>query len=239
MVLFENLTWQEIEEYLKSNKVILVPTGVYEEHGFHLPVSTDNVIGYYIAKKIGENLNLLVAPLIPFGVSRKTREFPGSVMIQFETFKHLIEDILKVYIENGFKKIIIFSFHGSSNHLMALNEAAYTVKKYFNSDNNLHIYIISSHDLEDPRILKLLKTIPIHAGELETSLMLYLAENLVKTDKLIKENPKFPDYELLLTGKAWMKTGVMGDPTKADKDKGKSIIEIAIEILSRKISKII
>ncbi|MBD3229830.1 MAG: hypothetical protein GF329_16730 [Candidatus Lokiarchaeota archaeon] len=238
-MLFENLTWKEIEDYLDHNKVIIIPTGVYEEHGHHLPVSTDNIIGYHIAEKVGENLDLLVAPLVPFGVSRKTRGFPGSVMIQFETFKHLIEDILTVYIENGFKKLILFSFHGSSNHLMALKEAAYIVKRLYASDDDLHIYIISSHDLADGKIISLLKTMPIHSGELETSVMLYLAENLVDLDKMVKEDPQFPKFELLLTGKPWMKSGVMGDPEKADKEKGRKIVEISIENLASKIKELL
>ena len=193
----------------------------------------------YISKKVGDNLDLIVAPLIPFGISRKTREFPGSIMLQFETFKHLIEDILINYLENGFKKLIIFSFHGSSNHLMALNEAAYTIKRKWRNEPDVHIYIISSKDISDNRIFKLLKSIPIHSGELETSIMLYLSENLVKIDKVIKEEPKFPDYELLLTGRPWMKSGVMGDPVKATKEKGESIIKFFIENLTNKIRKII
>ena len=238
-MIMENMTWKDIEEYLQKNKTILIPTGVYEEHGHHLPVNTDNVIGYELAKKAGENLNLLVAPLVPFGIARKTREFPGSIMLNFETLKHLIEDILTVYIENGFKKLILFSFHGSSNHLMALNEAAYTVKKE-KKDPDLHIYILSSHDLgADSRLLKILKTMPIHSGELETSIMLYLAENHVKMDKAVKEEPKFPEFELFLTGKPWMEIGVMGDATKGDKEKGKEIMEIFIEKLTEKLQKII
>jgi len=238
-MLLENMTWREIENYLEHNESIIIPVGVYEEHGFHLPVSTDNLICYELIKKVGETLNILIAPLVPFGISRKTREFPGSIMLQFETFKHLIEDIIIDFIENGFRKIILFSFHGSNNHILALNEAAYSVKRNFRNLNDLHIYIISSHDLSDPRLLKLLKTTPIHSGELETSLMLYLAENLVRKDKMVKEEPKFPDFELLLTGRPWMKSGVMGDPFKASKEKGEEIFNIFLDNLIKKIKKIL
>ncbi|MHA1253948.1 MAG: creatininase family protein [Candidatus Helarchaeota archaeon] len=121
---------------------------------------------------------------------------------------------------------------------MALNEAAYTVKKRMNKED-LHIYVISSHDISDNRIFKLLKTVPIHSGELETSLMLYLAENLVKKDKMVREEPKFPEFELLITGRPWMNSGVMGDPLKATKEKGEKIINIAIEVLAKKIKGLI
>jgi len=236
MHLLENMSWNEIEEYIKEKPIIVIPTGVYEEHGYHLPVSTDNVIGLEIAKKVGERLQIIVAPLIPFGVSRKTREFPGSIMLQFETHKRLIEDVLSEFVENGFRKLILFSFHGSDNQLMALKEAAYTIKKRFAAIPELKLFIISSLDITDARILKQIKTVPIHACELETSLMLYLAEDLVKMEKAVEEYPKFPEYELILTGKPWMKSGVMGDPRKATKEKGEAVFNLYVENSAHKIS---
>ncbi len=221
--MLENMTWIEVEESLKKKNSVIVPFGSVEEHGPHLPTSTDSDLCYAVVKKGAEDTDFLVAPIVNYGLCRSTREFPGTVSIQFETLKQLAKDILFELVNQGFKKIVLFSFHAGSTHLMALKEAAFD----FSLENkNAKVYLVSSIDLAVEDLLKVLETIPQHACELETSLMLFLKPEVVQMEKVVEEHPSGPRFLVTPSGRKWMKTGVMGDPRKASAEKGEKIFNL-------------
>lgn len=226
--MFEDMTWIEVEEALKKKNSVIVPFGSVEEHGPHLPTSTDSDLCYATVKKGAEGTDFLVAPMVTYGLCRSTREFPGTVSIRFETLKQIVKDILFELVNQGFKKIVLFSFHAGSTHLTALKEAAFD----FSLENkNVKVFLVSSIDLAVEDLLKVLETMPQHACELETSLMLFLKPEVVQMEKAVEEYPSGPPFKVTPSGREWMKTGVMGDPRKASAEKGQKIFNLMTQRL--------
>ncbi|MFX0096948.1 MAG: creatininase family protein [Candidatus Hodarchaeota archaeon] len=219
-----NMTWNEVGESIRKSNGIIVPIGAFEEHGPHLPLITDAALAWNIAKLAAEKAKFLVMPSLFLGVCRTTRMFPGTVSLKFDTLKRLIEDILEELASQGFRKIILFSWHAGKSHIAALREAAFEMKL---KKHDLDVYLIVSSELWNGAE-RILDTKPFHAGELETSLMLVLCPELVKMDKAVKEYPPIPPYRIKTTGKPWMQSGVMGDATMASEEKGKRILKLIV-----------
>ncbi|MHA1607515.1 MAG: creatininase family protein [Candidatus Freyarchaeota archaeon] len=227
-VLLETMTWTEIEEAIKKAEGIIVPFGSVEEHGPHLPVSTDTIITLELVSKAAEETGFLVAPTLNYGVCRSTRSFPGTISLKFETLKQVTIDILSELVECGFKRIVLFSFHASNAHLTAIKEAAYS---FTIRNRSVKVFFVSSLDFASENIPKILETLPQHACEAETSLMLFLKPELVHMDKATDEVPQSPPFLVTPTGRPWMKTGVMGYPTKATKEKGEQLFTLMVNRL--------
>lgn len=218
------MTWHEVEESIKNEKGVIVPIGALEEHGPHLPLITDTILAREVTKLAAEKTEFLVMPPLFLGVCRTTRTFPGTVSIRFATLKKLIEDILEELASQGFKKIVLFSWHAGRSHATALREAAFETKL---RNKELDLYLIVSSELWS-EARDFLKTKPFHAGELETSLMLVVQPELVRMDRAMREYPAIPPYRIKTTGKPWMQSGVMGDATVASAKKGKKLLEIIV-----------
>lgn len=218
--LLERMTWKEVEAAVERAAGIIVPFGATEEHGPHLPLSTDNVITYELVCRAAEKTGFVVAPPVNYGVCRMTRGFPGTIALRFDTLKQVALDIISELAACGFKKIVLFSFHASNAHLTAIKEAAYD----FSLENKeVKVYFVSSTDLASEEMGKILETAPYHACEAETSLMLFLRPELVQMDKAEDERPQAPPFLVSPTWRSWMKAGVFGEPTRATRNKGEAL----------------
>lgn len=207
-----DLTWVEVEEYLLKRKDIILPIGSVEEHGYHLPLSTDGDIAFAIAEKLSEDIGMVVAPLVWYGVSNTTREYVGTTMVKFDTLKSYVRDILSSLKGNGFKVVYIISGHLSNSQISAIKEAARTI-------DGFESYLLDFSKID---ILDILETQPFHACEAETSLMLYLNPGKVKMEKAVDEKVVMGKFAIKRNLKK-TKSGVFGSPTKATKVKGERI----------------
>ncbi len=214
---FSKLTWKEVEEYLKRSKDVILPLGSVEEHGYHLPLTTDGDIALAVANELGKRFDILVAPIVWYGVSSSTKNYPGSIMVEFDSLRDYLRDITSSLIKQGFKRIFIISGHLSSLQICAIKEA---VKNF---DAEFYLLDYSKIDLSD-----ILETKPCHACEAETSLMLYLYPEKVKMEKAVDEEPTFEKYSLKSNIKP-SKSGVFGYATKASREKGRRIFERIID----------
>ncbi len=227
--LLEKMTWKEIEAAIEQAAGIIVPFGATEEHGPHLPTSTDNIITYELVCRAAEKTCFLVAPMINYGVCRSTRGFPGTIALRFDTLKQLALDIMSELASFGFKKMVLFSFHASNAHMTAIKEAAYDFSL---QKRDIKIYFVSSVDLATEEIIKTLESTPYHACEAETSLMLFLKPELVQMDKAEDERPQSFPFLINPTGRPWMRTGVLGEPTRATRKKGETIFNAMVKKLT-------
>jgi creatinine amidohydrolase len=227
-MLLEEMSWDDVEEQLKTVKTIIVPFGSCEAHGFHAPLFTDTKIAFEIAKNTAEELNIFLAPSVSYGICRTTRGFSGTLSLSFNSLKLMTYDLLKELEVTGFEKIILFTGHCGKSQLIALREAGFL---YAKKAGKCSIFLVSAADLVDERITKLVESPLYHADELETSLMLFLTPSLVKMNKAIKESPKIPKYLIKTTGRPWMKSSVLGDATKATYEKGEKIFNMLVENL--------
>lgn len=248
-------SWEEFQEAIKEdNSLILIPIGCLEEHGPHLPINTDGFIATKICEIVAEKNDIILGPEVLFGTSRTTQGFPGTIEIRIETLRSLIYDIVYSFANQGVQKIVLFTWHGGTTHSTILREASIDVLEKIREERGLpkdmnidqfeslpHIYLLSGVRLLDGKlekeVLEILETIPYHAAELETSIMLHLFPNMVKNELLtdLKEEPKFPEGRIFARGNPWLKKGLMGDASKSSAEKGKRICDIFIDALSERI----
>jgi len=226
-------TWKECEEFLQKVKVAILPVGSVEEHGLHLPLNTDTVAAYEIARLAAQKKSALVLPPITYGVCRTTSGFPGTITLSFDTMRGMIKDILEELVDQGVKKIILLCGHWGSSHMTALKEASRTIKQRKSEIEILVIPLSALLDDEAKNVLEAEKAEAGHAGELETSLMLALKPNVVKMERAEGEHPKLPQFAVETSGRKWMKTGViMGEPQLATEEKGEVILRRLVENLA-------
>ena len=243
--LWEKLTWQEIEERLKTVDTAILPCGAIEQHGPHLPVDIDYFDAVYLAKKVAEACSYpkpFVLPPIPYGVSYHHEDFKGTLSVTNDALSRFLYDIGMNLAKNGIKKIIILNGHG--DNAPTLSYAAQMI----NRDAEIFV-CVETGETSDIDLYDLIETPnDIHAGEIETSTTMAIRPEMVKMDKAINETLSFGSRYLDYTserGVAWYvrtkrisESGIMGDPTKATEEKGKRMWEIMIAHLVKFVEEI-
>ena len=112
MMFTERSTWKEIEEAQVRTAVVVI--GSTEQHGTHLPLSTDTLIAEKIAQVIATELGAYLTPSLPIGQSEMWLEFPGSLSLSAETLKAVIADVANSLVKTGFTTILFVSIHGAN-----------------------------------------------------------------------------------------------------------------------------
>ena len=113
-MLLENFSYPEVEDYLEENDTILVPIGSVEQHSPYGLIGTDFIDAEAVARMAGEELGILVAPTICYGVSPHHMAFKGTVALQPDTMIAVLTDISQSLIAHGFRRIIYVNGHGGN-----------------------------------------------------------------------------------------------------------------------------
>lgn len=238
--LWAHMTWPEIEEYLKTVDTVLLPCGAIEQHGPHLTVDTDYYDADYFAKETAARCadpKPLVLPPIPYGVSYHHESFKGTLSVTNDALSRFVYDIGMELARNGVKKIIILNGHG--DNAPTLSYAAQMI----NRDAKIFV-CVDTGETSDVDLQQMIDTPnDIHAGEIETSTSLAIRPELVQMDKAVNETMAFGSHFLDFDserGVNWYvhthkisESGVMGDATKATKEKGEKMWEIMIAHMVR------
>jgi creatinine amidohydrolase len=149
----DQLSTKEAEEAAKSGTVIILPIGSVEEHGEHLPLCTDSIQPEYVALEVAKKTGCFVAPPLKYGVCNSTRNFPGTLTIDFDTFYRFVHAILSELIRNNFNRIIILSGHAGNSHMVALRLAAQNIlaknEKNANQQKMTRIMVLSDYDFAE------------------------------------------------------------------------------------------
>ena len=231
---FADKTWVELEKYIAENAVIILPVGTTEEHGRHLPVSTDAMIarrfGDDLGKNLEEKLPVLVMETINYGFSMSIiRKWPGCPNINTRTFTDYIFDMIESLIKMGFKKIVVLDCHGNHDCLLRL------VMREIADKHGIYTMTLSPF-LLSAKLYGEIKKDPegdIHGGEWETSWMLAIAPNLVNKNEYTSVDAIRCNTFLRGPVSTWglqdTKTGVFGDPTAASPETGKALIDEAVK----------
>ena len=113
VTLFE-LTSPEAAELFKKTKTVLMPFGSIEHHGPHLPLGTDGMDAYVVAKRIAEKTEAIVAPLMQVGVSQYFMDWPGTMTVKTETYAKFVEEMTLSLVHHGLKNIVYIIGHGGN-----------------------------------------------------------------------------------------------------------------------------
>ncbi|KKI90876.1 creatinine amidohydrolase [Bacillus sp. SA1-12] len=229
-MLFQNENSFEVKEKINKSKIAILPIGAVEAHGPHLPLGTDNFLAERVSEKVAEKTGAYVLPTMPYGQVWSLKNFPGSINISNETLISLLVDMGKSLYEQGFR--VFAMINGHLGNAVALKEAARKLFQQFPDFKILYLFYPGTKKItEEVRETISSHATYFHACEIETSYMLYLAEEYVDMSKAITDIPSIP-LSADATPTPWEEftsSAVLGDAKLATKEKGKRIIDVAIE----------
>lgn len=229
-VLLEEHTWPEVESMIDNGtRTAIVSVGSVEQHGPHLPLIVDTLIGDELSKRIAEKLgDALAAPTIRPGCSGHHMEFPGTITIPAETLMDLIRSYCRSLSEHGFEHIALVATHGGN--FAPVNTVAPEIAREIDAN------VIALADLD--ALMSLMneglreggvdyEEPVIHAGAAETAIVLAVVEGLVRTDDIeAGHEDEISTARLLSEGfKSITENGVLGDPRKATSEAGEAILD--------------
>ena len=220
-----NLTFSEIKN---KKRRIIIPLGSIEQHGPHLPVTTDILIAEYLANQISKKIPAHVLPGIPYGVSYEHKPF-FNISISNDLLSDLLTQICVSLGESGFSSVIILNGHHGNMGVLQ-----YVPQKVASRSPNLSVFGINYWNLIEREF--------DHAGFAETSLMLAINPQLVQMHKAKRgysdTKRLHATYSTFLNNPSSFKitkNGVLGDPRNATMKEGKKIISITMKNLERTI----
>ena len=232
----DRMTWAEVKLEIENGRnMVIVPFGSTEQHGRHMPLGTDAVLGDEIGWALADRLDAFLAPTVRFGCSEHHLSFPGTISLGEETFKRIVSDVVASLSRHGFRRIVLLPTHGGN--FKPLAEAVAELKPVEN------VKVIAFTDLEG-----LVKAAfessssygvnpaqsGAHSGEWETSLMLALRPDQVKMDHAAEGfvGPLSEIMEKVFNGIQNLdENGVLGDPRPATAAAGEQYFEDIIEFL--------
>lgn len=235
--------WQKALE--KSNYTCLLPIGILEKHGPHVPVGSDLFHAQYTSREVAKREYVVVFPEYYFGQIYEAKYVPGTVAYPPQLIWDLLQATLDEIARNGFKKIVIYSTHGGNPHWLRFFVQAQLDKP--------HNYVVYYYDPKpDPEYLKEQtrhRKTPLagdeHAGERETASMMAIRPDLVKLDRATSEDGSdqnrlehLPDF---WTGVSWyarFPNHYAGKGEAATVEYGKWLTEHSVARLARAVKQV-
>ena len=239
------MTQMEIGESIKNGMGVIVPTGATEAHGPHMPTDTDTHQSEYIAIKLAERINALVAPPIAYGVSMTFENFPGTISLTIPTYQKMLFEIGAALIKQGFNHLILLNGNRPSG--TANDQVARFLIDELDKDYDFKVSAVSYWEPASYKIHAIRKSVVGgmgHAGELETSFQLATRPDLVKMERLKGAKYGPVPWDLVAptnptrtyTRRPRPQAGhaaIFGDPTKASKEMGLKSIDIIVDTLEK------
>jgi len=175
------MTWPEVKDALKTVKLAVIPLGAHEQHGPHLDESCDAVLAEEFCRRLVERLSpqALMAPTIPFGISIHHIHFPGTITLRSETLTAVLRDVIWSLKQHGLENFLIVNAHGGNQSSLgvAATQLSYELgvkvcyaKTTASAKNAIREHVHSE--------------LFGHSCEREVSEALYLAPNIVHTERL-------------------------------------------------------
>jgi creatinine amidohydrolase/Fe(II)-dependent formamide hydrolase-like protein/GNAT superfamily N-acetyltransferase len=205
---------------------VILPVGAFEQHGDHMPLDTDNLLAEHYCRWLAESLDAALLPALRFGTSMEHRGFRGSISLRPETLMQVIRDIADEVELQGFRILVVASFHGGNHCLVPV------IRDINRGDRSLKVIHFFSGDHWPGGIAESTRDrdFDIHAGEAETSAMLAAYPELVReerTDMSVDKGASIPlkVNDLTTFGMGVVNaTGVLGRPSLATAEKGERML---------------
>jgi len=220
-----DLTINDIED--KKFRTAYFPIAAFGQHGPHLPLTTDMIITRAFADKISAELDAFMLPVQPFATNYEHDGDNYGVGLDADLLYEMVLDIALELKRQGFTKLVI---HQNSKGLIS---PLYSLTRHINAIADIKTVFLNPFDLLS-KTQNILDTADnYHAGEIETSLMLYLDESSVRKEKIsgIDFAPDVPvkylNYKSIFE---LCPNGVWGYPSYATKEKGGKLFETGIKL---------
>jgi creatinine amidohydrolase len=233
--------WPEIKA--STQRVVVLPLGSLEQHGHHLPLLTDSMIGAEIMRRAEAALGdaALFLPMLWVGASDHHRAFAGTVSVSHAVYVRLLADMLESLIANGFRRILLVNAHGGN--IVPGNMALVDVQLRHRDKPDLWLvlstwFVTAAKSIAEIDALE--QKHVSHACELETSMILRLRPELVRLDAARGSTIPFesafysPDashpnrVDVPYMADRVSATGALGHPEVATADKGEALFAAAV-----------
>ena len=226
------LSWPEARDAIRQTRVALLPVGAMEQHGPHLPLGTDWHIASYIAQEATDQDDLLLLPGFAVGVSHEHRQFWGTLTVSPGQLRDQAVAVARALGDHGLRRIVFVNGHGSN--CAPLEDAARELR-----EQKICAFVFNWWQSIASTLAEHFPDPTAHAGSIETSIMLAIHPELVHNDRFDEASPvgQWGTYvEGVLVGfdaADFSEAGNVGDPNRADVDKGRAVLSAACESLSR------
>jgi creatinine amidohydrolase len=242
-MLISEMTWQEVNA-LDRSTIVIAPFGAMEQHGRHLPLETDALIGQEIARRLDAACSgrLLVLPVQWLGLSTHHMGFSGTISASVDTYLNMASEILGSMAQAGFKKILALNSHGGN--VSALDVVLTRCRLQY---PDTRIVAVTYWNAAAQKLRELRESAEGgmgHACELETSFILAINPKLVHLDRVQPDGrwstSRFLGKDMLSGGAANVARtfdeisdyGGVGDPRTASAEKGERFFNAIISDLA-------
>jgi creatinine amidohydrolase len=222
----DQMAWPDVRAEQESGRdTVVLAFGATEQHGPHLPLATDALLGDHLAREVADRLDAFLAPTVRIGCSEHHLEFAGTLSISEDTFHELVGDVVRSAARSGFRRIVLLPTHGGNFRPLAA-----ALEKLGRVDG---IEIRALTDLA--ALLRIAQLgvdeygVPLgegglHAGEWETSMLQAIHPELVHLDRgeagYTDDLPAALDAIFGSGVHSIAENGVIGDPGRASAEHG-------------------
>lgn len=228
-----DLPWTAVESVLDGGtSTVVLPLGATEQHGPHLPLGTDTTLATALGVRVARGLGrTLVAPAVPVGPSNEHMSFPGTISVEGEPLRQLVEQQVTSLERHGFDRVVLLPGHGgwfpvieSSYPVLARNASSDVV-----AITNVQWYMellaeglqAAGVDVSEP---------VVHAGASETAMMLAIAPDQVGDDRPTGYTERVSAAALFNEGvERYDRMGTVGDPQVATAEVGEIVLEHVVD----------
>ena len=209
------------DEKVQGADCAILPVGSFEQHGDYLPLITDTVIASAISRELASAYSLMQLPPVTISCSHEHSAWRGTVSISPTTLYSMISDIYRSITDSGLSSLVILNCHGG-NYILS------NVVQEGNAHGKRMALFPSGPDWVNARQAGGLGTSnheDMHAGELETSILLHVSPELVRDGYEAADWLADDRRHLLTTGiREYAQNGVIGRPSLASAEKGKAVL---------------
>jgi len=237
----DRMSWPEIEAEREGGRdTVVMAFGATEQHGPHMPLATDALLGDHLARLVAEQLDAFLAPTVRIGCSEHHLEFPGTLSLSAETFHALVADLVRSISRGGFRRLVLLPTHGGNFGPLeqALEQLGPVEGLEIRALTDLGaLFAIAQLGASEYGVS--LGEGGVHAGEWETSMLLAIHPELVHTERGAAGYTGDPQEAIAAIFGAGVHTvaanGVIGDPARASAEHGERYWREVLEITLAKI----
>jgi len=219
---FARIAWTEVEEALAHGVLAVLATGACEQHGAHLPLTTDTDMAQGQAGRIADALGALLLPPVAYGEAWNNEAYPGTISLSAETLCAVVTDIGRACQRMRARGLVVVNGHFGNRAPLAFAMQALAP---------FPVLVLDYPGLD--RLAARINESPaaghgfMHAEEFETSVMLAVAPQAVRMERAEAQYPTFPEDFTTRPQqlRTFNPTGVFGDPRPATAAKGQAFLD--------------
>ncbi len=239
------MTAAEVVSSAREDAILIVPVGSTEQHGPHLPSGVDTVLASAVASSVAARLRqasvpAIVAPSLPLGLAEHHMALGGTITLDDSTFRAVLGCVVRSAARQGFRRIVLLNGHGGNIHALASSAAA------MSEELDLPVVAATYWLAAADAFAGILETQDnvLHACEAETAMMMAVAPELVRGDRIVDavppQGPVDPVERPGIVHRRpfgwYTPTGVLGDPRRASPEKGRALIDAASSVLAESLA---